>query len=139
MLELKLLLIYIYIFFLLKISIMIIFWSLPGWSRIVQTVRNINTATDNVVKISEKTDKALTYVSKATGVSTGAAKGTIDMMEAIACQDGVCADGLSIATSFIPGPNVTTLVTLPVSVFCKVFVHCCKRAKKYPGVVNFNV
>lgn len=63
------------------------------------------------------------------------------MLEAIACQDsvcavvsdiGVCADGLSIATSFIPGPNVMTVVPVPVSVGCKVFVYCCKKAKKMP-------
>lgn len=63
------------------------------------------------------------------------------MLEAVACQDGicavvsgigVCADGLSMAASFIPGPNVTTVVTLPVSVGCKVFVYCCKKAKKMP-------
>lgn len=54
------------------------------------------------------------------------------MLEAIACQDGVCGDGLSIATSFIPGPNVTTVVTVPISMGCKVFVYCCKRAKSIP-------
>jgi hypothetical protein len=93
-----------------------------------------------LVKISETADKTFTYVTKVTGVSTGAAdaaKETVDMLEAVACQDGlcavisgvgVCADGLSMATSFIPGPNVTTVVT----VGCKVFVYCCKKAKKMP-------
>jgi len=69
------------------------------------------------------------------------AKGTVDTLEAIACQDGicaivsgigVCADTLSVAASFIPGPNVTTVITVPISVGCKVFVHCCKKAKKMP-------
>lgn len=120
------------------------FWSIPGWSRIVTTVKNINDSTDNMVKISETADKTLTYVTKVTGVSVGsagAAKGTVDMLEAVACQDGVCAvvsgigvctDGLSMATSFIPGPNVTTVITVPISVGCKVFVYCWKRAKKMP-------
>ena len=111
---------------------------------VVKTVTNINQSTDNMVKISETADKTLTYVTKVTGISTGAAgaaKGTVDMLEAIACQDGicavvsgigVCADSLSIAASFIPGPNVTTIVTVPVSVGCKVFVYCCKKAKKMP-------
>ena len=120
-------------------------WSLPRWARVVQTVKNINDSTDNMVKISETADKTLTYVTKVTGVSTGAAgaaKGTVDMLEAVACQDGlcavvsgigVCADGLSMAASFIiPGPNVTTVITVPVSVGCKVFVYCCKKAKKMP-------
>ena len=96
---------------------MIIFWSFPGWARVVQTVKNVNDSTDNMVKISETADKTLTYVTKVTGVSTGAAgaaKGTVDMLEAVACQDGVCAvvsgigvcaDGLSMAASFIPGPT----------------------------------
>lgn len=123
---------------------MIIFWSIPGWTRAVQKVKNINDSTDSMVRISDTADKTLTYVTKVTGVSTGAAgaaKETVDMLEAIACQDGVCAvvsgigvcaDGLSIAASFIPGPNITTVVTLPVSVGCKVFVYCCKKAKKMP-------
>ena len=52
------------------------------------------------------------------------------MLEAIACQDGVCA--LLIATSFVPSPNVTSLFTVLVSVGCKVFVYCCKKAKRMP-------
>ena len=123
---------------------MIIFWSFPGWARVVQTVKNVNDSTDNMVRISETADKTLTYVTKVTGVSTGAAgaaKGTVDMLEAVACQDGVCAvvsgvgvcaDSLSMAASFIPGPNITTIVTVPVSVGCKVFVYCCKKAKRMP-------
>ena len=73
---------------------MIILWSFPGWTRVVQTVKNVNHTTDNMVKISETADKTLTYVTKVTGVSIGAggaAKGTVDMLEAVACQDGVCA------------------------------------------------
>ena len=123
---------------------MIILWSLPGWNILAQTIKNINSSSDNLVKISETADKTLTYVTKLTGVTTGSAgvaKGTVDMLEAIACQDGVCAvisgigvcaDSLSVAASFIPGPNVTTLITIPVSVGCKVFVYCCKKAKKMP-------
>lgn len=110
---------------------MIIFWSVPGWTYIVGTVKSINDSTDNLIKISDIADKILTYVTKVTGVSTGAAgvaKGTVDMLETMACQDGgcalvsgvgVCADGLSMAASFIPGPNVRTIVTVPVSVGCK--------------------
>jgi len=117
---------------------------IPGWTRFVKTIKNINDASDSVVKITETTDKTLTYVTKVTGVScgtSGIAKGSVDVMEAIACQDGLCAvvsavgvgaDALSIAASFIPGPNITTVITVPVSVGCKVFVHCCKKAKKMP-------
>ena len=68
----------------------------------------------------------------------GVAKGSVYLAEAIACQDGICAfvsavvgdtDSLQICTSFIPGPNVTTIVTIPVSAGCKVFVWYCKRSK----------
>ena len=80
-------------------------------------------------------------MTKVTVLYTGAAKGTANVLEAVACQDdicaivsgiGVCADGLSMVASFIPGPNVTTVVTVPISVGCKVFVYCCKKAKKMP-------
>lgn len=54
-------------------SIMIIFWSVLGWTRLVTTIKNINDSTDNMVKISETADKTLTYLTKVTGVSTGAA------------------------------------------------------------------
>ena len=86
----------------------------------------------------------LSDVMKVTGISTGAAaaaKGIVDMLEAVARQDGVCAvvsgigvyaDSLSMLASFIPGPSVTTVVTVPVSVGCKVFVYCCKKAKRMP-------
>ena len=57
---------------------MIIFWSFPGWARVVQTVKNINDSTDNMVKISETADKTLTYVTKVTGVSTGGATPLVD-------------------------------------------------------------
>lgn len=63
------------------------------------------------------------------------------MLEAVACQDGVCAivsgievcaDGLSVVMSFIPSPNVTTIITVSISLGCKIFVYCCKKAKKVP-------
>lgn len=101
----------------------------------------INENVNKIINLPTNVDKTFTYVTKVTGATTGAAgaaKGTVDLAEAIACQDGICAfvsavgvaaDGLQICTSFIPGPNVTTVVTMPVSVGCKVFVWCCKRSK----------
>ncbi len=101
----------------------------------------INNSVDQMIGISDKVDKTFTYVSKIVGATTGsagAAKGSVDLVEALACQDGICAvvsavgvaaDGLQICSSFIPGPNVTSVVTIPVSVSCKTFVWCCKRAK----------
>ena len=109
--------------------------------KVVKTVENLNKFSGKIVNIPEKTSATFDKISKVTGATTGsmgAAKGGVDFLEAIACQDklcatvsaiGVCADGLQIAASFIPGPNVTAVVTMPVSYGCKVFVWCCKRAK----------
>jgi hypothetical protein len=117
-----------------------LFLSLLDFKYVILTVKNINHSTDNMVKISETADKILTYVTKVTGVSTGDAgttKRIVDMLEAIVCQDGICADGLSMATLFISRPNVTTVVTVPLSIGCNSFDWCCKRAKKCPGVVTW--
>lgn len=101
----------------------------------------INSNISKVINLTETADRTLTYVTKVTGATTGAAgvaKGSIDFVEALACQDNVCvivsavgvaADTLQFGTSFIPGPNITSTVTLPVSMGCKVFVWCCKRSK----------
>jgi hypothetical protein len=101
---------------------------------------SINKSVDKIISFPESTEKTFVFVTKLTGVTTGAAgvaKGSVDLIEAIACQDGICAaisgigvlaDSLQICASFIPGPNVTSLVTAPISVGCKVFVWCCKRS-----------
>ena len=97
----------------------------------------INSNVNKIINLPETADKTFTYVTKVTGAA-GAAKGSVDFAEAVACQDGVCtvvsavgviADGLQICTSFIPGPNVTAIMTMPISVGCKVFVWCCKKSK----------
>ena len=104
-------------------------------------VMAINENVNKVINLPTAADKTFTYVTKVTGATTGtagAAKGSVDFAEAVACQDGVCAvvsavgvaaDGLQICASFIPGPNVTAVVTMPISVGCKVFVWCCKKSK----------
>jgi hypothetical protein len=118
---------------------------LPVVKKVVMFIPNklvaINKNVDKVISLPENADKTFTYISKVTGATTGAAgaaKGSVDLAEAVACQDGVCAvvsaigvaaDGLQICTSFIPGPNVTSIVTMPISVGCKVFVWCCKKSK----------
>lgn len=101
----------------------------------------INDNVNKVINLPTAADKTFTYVTKVTGAATGAAgaaKGSVDFAEAVACQDGLCAvvsalgvaaDGLQICASFIPGPNVTVVVTMPISVGCKVFVWCCKKSK----------
>jgi len=118
---------------------------LPILKKIVLFIPNkliaINNSVNKVISLPETTGKTFTYITKLTGATTGAAgagKGTVDFLEAVACQDGLCAlisavgvtaDSLQICTSFIPGPNITTVVTLPISVGCKVFVWCCKKSK----------
>jgi hypothetical protein len=101
----------------------------------------INSSIDKVIDLPETASKTFSYFTKLTGVTTGAvgaAKGSVDFAEAVACQDGFCAlvsavgvaaDSLQVCASFIPGPNVTTIVTTPISVGCKTFVWCCKRSK----------
>ena len=63
-------------------------------------------------------------------------KGASDAAIAYACDDGVCfvvscvgcgADVLQFLASFVPGPNITAIVTLPVSAACKTFVWACKN------------
>ena len=108
---------------------------------IPKKVQALNSNLDKIIDLPKKVDKGFTYATKVTGATTGAAgaaKGSVDLAEALACQDGVCAfvstvgvaaDGLQICASFVPGPNVTTIITMPISVGCKMFVWCCKRAK----------
>lgn len=102
---------------------------------------NINSVSVSVTGVGEKLSDGAKIVTKVTGATTGAAglaKGSVDIAEAFACSDHLCfsistigcvADTLQIATSFVPGPNVTAVITTPISVGCKVFVWCCKRSK----------
>lgn len=75
----------------------------------------LNEKVNKVINLPTSADKTFTYVTKVTGATNGAA--------------GAAADGLQICASFIPGPNVTAVVTMPISVGCKVFVWCCKKSK----------
>jgi len=62
--------------------------------------------------------------------------GAADAVEAYACDDGICFliscigcgfDVIGFLTNFVPGPNITQIITLPGSAGCKVFVHACKN------------
>lgn len=109
--------------------------------KIYKISKGINDALEAPTLIKDKADKTFNLITKVTGATTGsagAAKGVCDSLEALACKDGVCfcvsvigtcADALQIIASFVPGPNLTVVVTTPVSVFCKTFVYCCKRSK----------
>ena len=101
--------------------------------------KSINTLLMAPTGITDSTERAFTYMTNLLGSTSGSAQaaiGTVDACEALACRDGICfviscigvgADSLQIIASFVPGPNVTTLVTLPVSTFCKTFVRMCKN------------
>lgn len=50
----------------------------------------LNNSVNKIINLPEAADKTFTYVTKVTGATTGvagAAKGSIDLAEAIACQD----------------------------------------------------
>lgn len=92
-------------------------------------------------KIGKAANSRFEHMTKMFGATTGAAgvgKGTVDALEALACQDGVCfvvscvgtaADSVQICASFVPGPNMAAIATMPISWGCKTFVWCCKRSK----------
>lgn len=101
--------------------------------------KSINTALEAPLGISKKLSDFEIYITKLLGGTTGAVgvgKGTVDAAEAFACNDGVCfvvscvgvaADSLQILACWVPGPNITNLVTVPISWGCKTFVWACKN------------
>lgn len=101
----------------------------------------INASVNKTIDFPNTADKTFNYITKVTGATigaAGAAKGSVDLAEALACQDDifaivsgieVAADGLQICASFIPGPNLTAIVRMPISFTCKVFLCCCKKSK----------
>lgn len=103
--------------------------------------KSLNMLLEAPTGVKEGVTSRLEWCSKLVGSTTGAAgaaKGSVDAMQALACQDGVCfivscvgigAESLQIVASFVPVPNVTALVTTPISVGCKVFVWACKKSK----------
>ena len=109
--------------------------------KLLNYAENLNTLLQAPMGIKEGVSSGMTWTSKLVGATTGAAqaaKGTVDAAEALICQDGVCfviscvgvaADSLQILASYVPGPNVTALVTMPISYGCKVFVWACKKSK----------
>ena len=54
----------------------------------------INNTVDKAVSLPDTVDKTYIWTMKITGATTGAAglaKGSMDFVEAVACQDGICA------------------------------------------------
>lgn len=101
--------------------------------------KSLNVALEVPLGVSRKLTNAEIYLTKAVSGTTGACgmgKGLADMAESYACQDRVCftvstigvfADTLQLVSNFVVGPNVTSLVTMPVSWGCKTFVWSCKH------------
>lgn len=140
--KLRIAIIYIFTYYIYKLYFQFIPFAIV--KRVIFYVPNkvisFNNYVKTIVEMPLKVDKTYTVITKAAGATVGsvsAAKGSLDTLEAIACGDAICAvisgiglgaDVLQICVSFIPGPNVTTVVTLPVSAFCKTFVHLCKNS-----------
>lgn len=98
------------------------------------STKSINTALEAPLGISKKLSEFEVYLTKLIGGTTE--KGVADAAEAYACKDGVCfvvscvgcaADGLQIIAFWVPEPNITNLVTVPISWGCKTFVWSCKN------------
>lgn len=110
-------------------------------TKVYSIVSNLNTVLEAPNSIKTGSERMYIFVTKLAGVSAGGAgigKGASDAVEAAVCGDGICfvvscvgvaADTLQVVGSFAPGPNVTMLVTQPISLGCKVFVWCCKRSE----------
>lgn len=107
----------------------------------ISSILNMNNTAIKVTGVGEKLSEAEKVMTKYIAATTGAAgfgKGAYDTLDAIKCQDGVCAiisgigcgaDGIQVIGSLVPGPNITSIITTPVSVGCKVFVWCCKKGQ----------
>lgn len=106
----------------------------------VAGLQAFNKTFSNAAGVTESAHKTYTHLTKMGGASVcsvGFSKGAIDTMEAVACGDKVCtvvsligctADCVGFVTSYIPGANVSTVITIPISVGCKSFVYFCKRS-----------
>lgn len=100
---------------------------------------SLNTALEAPLALSNKMTDFEKWITRMFGTCSAGplfGKGAADAVEAYACKDGVCFvvscvgcafDALGFIANFVPGPNITQVITLPVSGACKVFVFCCKN------------
>ena len=84
-------------------------------------VIGINHNVNRIINLTTSIDKTFTYVTKVTGATTGT------------------TDNLQICTSFIPSPNVITVVTMSISVDCKVLFGVVKNQSYVRVVVSLKV
>lgn len=103
----------------------------------IKTVKYIFISVNSTIAKVYQTAEVTTKTVVTTVGATGLVKGAVDIAEDLICQDyvclavdtvGVCADVLTIGTSFLPGANVTSVVTIPISSACKTFRFCCQRS-----------
>lgn len=107
--------------------------------KVYNYTKSLNTALEAPLAIGDKWTSFEKWVTKVFGSTTGGAlfgKGAADAAIAYACDDGVCFviscigcgfDALEFLASFVPGPNITVVITLSGSVACKTFVWACKN------------
>ena len=103
----------------------------------LKTAKFILISVNSTVAKVYQTKEATTKTVVTTVGATGLVKGAVDIAEDLICQDyvclaidtiEVCADLLTIGTSFLPGPNITSVVTIPISTSCKVLRFCCQKS-----------
>lgn len=109
--------------------------------KVLQYAESLNNLLLAPTIVKDGTSKGFNHLTKLIASSTGGVgigKGSVDALEAYACNDKICmiiscvgvaADGLQVVASLVPGPNVTVFVTVPISLSCKTFVWACKRSK----------
>jgi hypothetical protein len=95
-----------------------------------KTIKSVLVNINSTLSWIYKTDQT---VSKTVATTVGGAsliKGTGDIVQDLVYQDyvyltvdciGVCANVLTVLTSFVPGPNVTSVITIPALTSCKFF------------------
>jgi hypothetical protein len=108
-------------------------------SYIYNYTKNLNQFFEASVATGNKWTNFEKWVPKVFGSTSGGAlfgKGVTDAAVAYAYNDRVCFviscigcafDFLQFLASFVPGPNVTVIVTLTGSAACKTFVWACKN------------
>lgn len=107
--------------------------------KVYNCTKNINSVLEAPLAIGNKWTSFEKLVTKVFGGTTSGflfGRGASDAAVAYACNDGVCFvvscvgcgfDILQFLASFVPGPNITVVITLPGSVACKSFVLACKH------------
>jgi hypothetical protein len=107
--------------------------------KIYNYTKSLNTVLEAPLAVGNKWTSFEKWVTKVFGSTSAGSlfgKGAADAAVVYTCDDGVCFvvscvgcgfDTLQFLASFVPGPNLTVIVSLPGSVACKTFVWACKN------------